>query len=200
MMVVPGRRLREGLAAQEAPRRAKEQAERDAQKARAEQYERKLIRMIEEQDAKAEHLADPPPELSPSEVLARESAERLDRLEGKEQAERMLATGALRVNEESLARQNRLREQLRLLRNRLAAERLDKRTEEHTKRCGRQIKALEAQVSDIEGRQQAETERHRHAMDELNAEHTSAATKLGDLTRTLTPDETSEQRLQAVMG
>jgi hypothetical protein len=200
VVAVPGRQIRERAAREDAAKEAKKKAERDAAKARAEQYERKLIREIEEEDAKAERLADPPPELSPTERLARENAERLARIEGKEQAERLLSTGALRRNYELQSRQDKRKDALRLLRNRLKAERLDKATEEHLKSCARQIKALEAQVSDIEGRQQAETERHRQAMDELNAEHTSAATKLGDLNKTLTPDETSEQRLQAVMG
>jgi hypothetical protein len=168
-------------------------AESDAAKARAEQYEKRLLAEIDAEDARAK--VDPPPELSPSERRERELSERIARLEG-----RHMPVAPLIQNSAAAERQSRRREQLRLLRNRIEAERLDKLTAGHVKRCSRQIKALEAQVSDIEDRLQAERERHRRAMDELNAERTSAAGKLGDLNRTLAPDETSEQRLEKVMA
>jgi chromosome segregation ATPase len=190
-------RSRQQLAAGYAPQEARRRAAEEAEKTRAEQYERKLIREIEEEDAALDRLADPPPQLSPSEARERELAERLDRLEGKARAERQ---PPVRLNMDLVSRQNRRRDELRLLRNRLDAERETKRNQDHVKRCGKQIKALEQQVAESDAALQAERTRHEQAMAELNAERTRVVEKLTGLNRALEPNETSELRLKAVMA
>ena len=176
---------------------AKRRADEEAEKARAEQYERKLLKEIEAEDLALDRLADPPPPLSPSEARERELAERLDRLEGKAQADRQ---PPVRRNMDAVSRQDRRKDELRLLRNRLDAERETKRNQEHIKRCGKQIKALEQQVAESDAALQAERTRHEQAMGELNAERTRVVEKLAALNRSLEPNETSELRLKAVMA
>jgi len=178
-------------------RRGQQREAAQAEREQAERYERKLLREIEEADAKLN--VDPPPELSPAERKERELAERLDRLEGKEQAERLIAQGGVRRRPET-SEQNRRREAVRLLRIRKAAEEQDRRNKEHEKRCAKQIKALEDRIADTEAKRDTEEDRHREAMAVLRGEHTELKDKLGALVRGLEPDETSEQRLKAVIG
>jgi hypothetical protein len=194
-MAVMHRSSREQRAAEYAGREAERKAAEQAERERGEQYERKLLKEIEAEDLALDRLADPPPQLSPSEARERELAERLDRLEGKAQADRQ---PPVRRNMDAVGRQDRRKDELRLLRNRLEAERETKRNQDHVKRCARQIKALEQQVAQAEEACTVEEQRHRQATGELNAERTRVVEKLTALNRSLEPNETSEQRLQAV--
>jgi hypothetical protein len=100
-----------------AERRELERAERE----RMERFERSLERQIQEDDERRARTApaDPPPELSPEEKRERELLDRVDRLEGKEQAERLIGQGlALRKPESS--EEDRRKDALRLLRIRKA--------------------------------------------------------------------------------
>ena len=137
-------------------------------------------------------------------IEERELAERLDRVESKsEQAalERQFTVDPSRFRGSMESReQHERKEALRLLRIRKDGEAQAERNRAHEKHCAKQIKALEQQVSDIEGRQQAERERHREALDELGQAHLEASEKLAELNRSLPPDETSEQRLERVMA
>jgi hypothetical protein len=186
-------------------RRGQERELAEANKKRAEQYERKLIREIEEEDERQARgaLVDPPPELSPAEKQARENAERLDRMEakaGQADLERQFTVDPSRFRGSVESReQHERKEALRLLRIRKDGEAQAERNRAHEKHCAKQIKALEQRISDIEARQQAAQERHRQAMGELEAEHTELTEKLGALNASLKPDETTEQRLKAVM-
>jgi translation initiation factor IF-2 len=117
--MVMSRRMRDQSEREQAARDAKKRAERDAATARAEQHERKFLREIEEEDARAK--VDPPPELSPSERHEREMVERIERLEGNQ-----APVAPVRFNQLAGERQNRRREQLRLLRNRTDIEKQEK--------------------------------------------------------------------------
>jgi hypothetical protein len=182
----------------------REKAKRAADdRKRGEQYERKLIREIEQEEERAAHaaLADPPPELSPAERIARETAERLERVETEAELERRFAANprSFRVSGES-QEQNRRREALRLLRIQKDAEDQDARNAEHEKRCAKQISRLEEGVEEADAALAAEDQRHAQARADLTARRVELDGKRQALTRALARDETSEQRERAVMA
>jgi hypothetical protein len=193
-----GRRQTERTAAYYAPRERERAEGEKAQRERGEQYERKLIREIEEEDAALARtaLADPPPELSPAERLARENAERIDRLE---------ATGNAQRQPESYRRvesreQYQRKENLRLLRLKKDTDRETARNFEHEKRCAKQISRLEKGVEETDAALAAEDQRHAEARADLAASRAELEGKREALTRALGPNETSEQRLEVVVG
>jgi hypothetical protein len=171
--------------------KSRERAEQEDADKRTAQIERKLIREIEEEDARL--TVDPPPELSPSERREREIVERVEHLEAEREGrsvEPRLARGTI----ESTA-QHRRREDLRLLRIAKDGKRQAERNREHEKRCARHVKVLEGRIADLEGRARAERERHREALAELGRAHLEASEKLAELNRSLAPDESTEDRL-----
>ncbi len=178
-------------------RRGQQREEAQAEREKAERYERKLLREIEQEDAK--RSVDPPPELSPAERKERELAERLDRLEGKEQAERLIGQGVAHGRLESPG-QNRRKEALRLLRIRKAAEEQDQRDKEYQKQALPHVAKIETLIADIQVRISTEEGRHAEAMAELGSEHRALSEKLTALVLSLRADETTEQRLEAVMA
>jgi hypothetical protein len=185
-------------AGEEAAREAKQKAMREAAKARAEQYERKLIREIEEEEAQEARaaLADPPPELSPAERLARENAERLDALEHKGNAQGRLESYRRPLESPE---QNRRKEALRTLRNRKHAEREDQRNRKHEKDCAKQIGQLERDTEKADTELASMEQRQAQERADLTAHRNELDGRRQALTRALGPDETTEKRIERVM-
>jgi hypothetical protein len=104
------------------------------------------------------------------------------------------------LNMTAIERSDRLKEDLRLRLIKREVQRQDERNREHQKCCAKPIGKLEACIADAERAIEGEQERHRQTMDELEAARTAAKDQLGELMRPLAADETSEQRLEAVMG
>ena len=93
---------------------------------------------------------------------------------------------------------NRRLELLQRLRRQKAAEAQAERNREHERRCSKQIARLEGAIAEAESKRDAEQQRHRETVAELNAALAEAKDKLGELTRPLPADETTEDRLRSL--
>ena len=84
------------------------------------------------------------------------------------------------------------------LRNEKAAEAQAERQREHERRCGKQIAKLEGAIGEAESKREAEKQRHSKTVAELDAALSEASHKLAELTRSLAPDETTDDRLRSL--
>ena len=117
------RKTQERIAAENAPRKARERKRQEEAAKEADREEKKLLKELDELEAKGK--VDPPPELSPSERKDRELVERLDRLEGdRRRAQVPLDRYSMPPLE--TPEQHRRKEALRLLRIRRDYERQEK--------------------------------------------------------------------------
>jgi hypothetical protein len=168
----------------------REQAEAKVQRERDERAERKLLAKLEAEERKGS--VDPPPELSPSEKRERETAERLDALEGK-----TAPSFAHQLNAES-PEENRDREALRLLRIRKAAEAQDEHNRQYAQRVSSQVSKLQREIARHESETAALVEQYRGVLAERDGALQQKRYQLGELQRSLSPGETTKDRLRAL--
>ena len=181
-----GKRFAEQYGRAERERQALERAEREPERLDPEIEERKLLAVLAEFEP-----VTPPPETSPAEA----PAEVVRRLEALERQQPFSRDPPPPPRGDLQQRRNRALDALQRLRNEKAAEAQAERNREHERRCGKQIKRLEGRISDLESEQQVALERHRAKLAELDTALSGYRDKLGELTRSLPPTESTEQRL-----
>ena len=181
--------------------------ERDAARWERESRDREALReqpqehlSIEEQIRKLEaDLAPyaqvtPPAETSPGDPPAMVVA-RLEKLEAQQPLSGIPSPPPPVHQSEYV---NRRLELLQRLRRQKAAEAQAERNREHERRCAKQIAKLEGAIVEAESKRDAEQQRHHKTMAELDAALSGARDKLGELTRPLAPDETTDDRLRSL--
>ena len=170
-------------------RQEREAAEREKPRLDPEVEERKLLAVLAEFEP-----VQPPPEISPTEA----PAEVVKRLEALERQQPLSGAPPPAPRGDLQQRRNRALDALKRLRIEKATEAQAERNREHERRCSKQIAKLEGAIAEAESKRDAEQERHRARLAELQREHLELSEKLGALLRPLPPNETTEDRLRSL--
>ena len=170
-------------------RQEREAVEREKPRLDPEVEERKLLALLQEFEP-----VQPPPEISPDEA----PAEVVKRLEALERQQPLSGAPPPAPRGDLQQRRNRAIDALKKVRIEKATEAQAERNRAHERRCSRQIKQLEGRIVEAESKREAEKQRHSKTVAELDATLSEAKDKLAELTRSLGPDETTEDRLRSL--